>query len=139
MNANKDLMDKKKILIYLYHQFNGDNGKIITELMENKYKVSTKMANEFLKDKNIKTSEYKCMWEKNFPKRYLNDLNPTMIIHIKDIKSAKKVMDKLLDTDNENFRGMTVREFLREGDIDMNISLSQLNELLIDNNIKPFN
>lgn len=136
--VNRELQDKKKILIYLYNHFKGDNGKIITEIMDNKLKVSTEMANKFLKENNIKTSEYKCMWEAKFPKRYKDNLNPTMIIHIKDIKSAKLVMNKKLVSNNTQFEGMTVRDFLNEGDIDKNISLSQLNELLIDNGIKPF-
>lgn len=137
--TNKDLLDNKKILVYLYNQFNGDNGKIITELMENNLKADMKTINSYLKENNIKLSEYKCLWEKKFPNRYKDDINPTMIIHIKDIKSAKKIMEKVLDTDNEQFVGMTVREFLLEADIDKNISLSQLNEIFKENNIKPFN
>ncbi len=137
--TNKDLMDNKKILIYLYHQFNGDNGKIITELMENNLKANMETVNKYIKENNLKLSEYKCMWEKKFPTRYKDDVNPTMIIHIKDIKSAKKVYNQFLETENAQFKGMTVREFIEACDIDKNISLSQLNELLKENDIKPFN
>lgn len=130
----KDLQENKKILIYLYHQFNGDNGKIITELMERKVKSDRETVNKFIKDNNIKLSDYKCMWESKFPKRYQEELSPVMIIHIKDIKSVKPILDKHIDKLN-----MTVRELIKEMDLSTNISLSELNEILKENNIPPFN
>lgn len=130
---NKDLQDNKKILIYLYHVFNGDNGKIITELMERKVKADRETVTNFIKEHNIKLSDYKCMWEKNFPKRYKDNLSPVMIIHVKDIKSVKAILHKIIPEYN-----LTVREFINEFNLDRNISLSELNEILKENNCAPF-
>lgn len=137
--TNKEKLDNKKILIYLYEQFNGDNGKIITELFENNLKASMVIVNQYIKDNNIRISDYRCVWEKKFPKRYIDDLNPSMIIHIKDIKSAKKVFNQTLISDDKRFSNMSVKDLIDEMGLDKNISLSQLNEILIENNIKPFN
>lgn len=134
MDNKKDLQENKKILIYLYHQFNGDNGKIITELMERKVKSDRETVNKFIKDNDIKLSDYKCMWEKNFPKRYKDDMSPVMIIHIKDIKSVKSILHRVIPKYN-----LTVREFINEFNLDRNISLSELNTILIENNVPPFN
>lgn len=135
---NKEQQDKKKILIFLFEKYNGDNNKIILEMMEKKEKADRESVNTFIKNGNFKLTDYVCFWERKFPKRYTGLINPILIIRKEDIKSVRDILTKKLVSENE-FNGMQVREFMNEFELDSTTSLNELNKILIANNINPFN
>lgn len=127
----------KKILVVLYHKYNGSNIKITNELLERKEQMDEKTVQEYIKDHKLNLSDYKAFWEKKFPNRYREDVtNPVMIIHNKDIKSIRGYMNYKLESNNK-FNGMEVKTLLNEFSLNKNISLNQLNEILKENEIKP--
>lgn len=131
--TNQDL---KKILVVLYDKYEGDNGKIVRELVERKEKMDEATVQEYILEHNLKLTDYVVYWEKKFPKRYMNELETIMIIHKRDIKSIKNYLNYKLQSDN-NFNGMLVKDLIQEFNIPKNTSLNELNKLLIDNQIKP--
>ncbi len=70
----------KKTLIYLYEYFNGSNSLIKKELLENKLKVSNKVASDFITKYKININDYICFWEENFPEEFKIYDNSTMIV-----------------------------------------------------------
>ena len=131
--TNQDL---KKILVVLYDKYEGDNGKIVRELVERKEKMDEATVQEYILEHNLKLTDYVVYLEKKFPKRYMNELETIMIIHKRDIKSIKNYLNYKLQSDN-NFNGMLVKDLIQEFNIPKNTSLNELNKLLIDNQIKP--
>ena len=126
----------KKILVVLYDKFNGSNVLITAELLERKEKMDEKTVQDYIIEHNLKISDYKAFWEKKFPKRYANELEPVMIIHNRDIKSVNGYLNYKLESKNK-FNGMLVKDLIKEFSLEKNISLHALNEILKNNEITP--
>ena len=80
---NKDL---KKILVYLYDNFSKTesdvkiiNGKIIVEFLEHRIDSSKEVVDNYIKENNIKVSEYLTILDRRFAKRYNNGNTPILV------------------------------------------------------------
>lgn len=128
--------DKKKILVYLYEHFNGDQNKILMELIENNLKPSMEVVNEFIKSRGIKLTNYTALWENEFPKQFRYEYD--IFIYYNKIE---KYLDVVLEDDNTpnggvSYQGQTLREFLDEIGVGQHISVPKANKILVENGIK---
>ena len=74
---------KRKMLVYLYNYFDGDNAKIIDEFCSNKLfkegKTDIKLVNKYLKDNNIKTTDYVTFLDKEFKVEEMDPTKPIIV------------------------------------------------------------
>lgn len=74
---------KRKMLVYLYNYFDGDNAKIIDEFCSNKLfkegKTDIKRVNKYLKDNNIKTTDYVTFLDKEFKVEEMDPTKPIIV------------------------------------------------------------
>ncbi len=128
----------KKVLIYLYETFNGSHDLIIQEMAERKICADRKTVNEYLKEHNIKATDYYAFFENKFPAEFKNVSRPIMIINKKLDKMARRYFNyKLEDNGNKQFSGKTLKELLDELDIGYELTIREINNILIENQIKP--
>lgn len=74
---------KRKMLVYLYNYFDGDNAKIIDEFCSNKLfkegKTDIKLVNKYFKDNNIKTTDYITFLDKEFKVEEMDPTKPIIV------------------------------------------------------------
>ena len=71
----------RNILIYLHIVFEGDQTKIMKELLENNLKPNYDGIEEYLKENKIDRKKYRTIADKRYPKKYIQDLaHPTLVV-----------------------------------------------------------
>lgn len=117
----------KRILIMLYEVFDGDYSQIAGELLERKIKADEVTVNNYIKDHNLKVSDYLAFFDSHFPKRYCDCCNPILIIKKSD--SISPFLNKIVHPIN-----ITVKELFKQMDIDFTINTRQFKKICQINN-----
>jgi len=73
-----NIRDAKKLLIFLYEYFNGDNNAIMKEILEKNLNIAKNDVNDFIKQNKIRLKKYVTCFESNF------DANEFVLIYKKD-------------------------------------------------------
>ncbi len=138
MILNREL---KKVLIFLYEHFNGSQDLIIQEFAERKIKADVKTINTYLKEHNIKITDYYVFFEKKFPIEFKKTSRPIMVINKHQDKSVKRFLGAKLEQDTtkvggDKFAGMTLKEFIDNVDLGYEYTLREVNNILQENGIK---
>lgn len=132
----------KKVLIFLYEQFNGCHEKIIDEFVAKQIKADRKSVNEYLKEHNIKATDYYVFFEDKFPSEFKKVSRPIMVINKHLDKSIKRFLGAKLEQDTtkvggDKFTGMTLKDFIDTTDLGYEYTLREVNNILQENGIKP--
>lgn len=139
MNENREY---KKLLVFLYEQFNGSQDKIIEEMLERKLDANRQAVNKFLKERNIRVTDYVAFFETKFPAEFKKCERPIMIINKKLDKAVRrffnyKLEDDETDTGGTSFAGETLKDFLDEAELGYDLTVREVNSILVENGIKP--
>lgn len=132
----------KRVLIYLYEKFNGSQDLIIQELAERQITADKKTVNQYLKEHNIKATDYYAFFESKFPSEFRDVSRPIMIINKKLDKSVKRFLGyKLQMTNNskigQTYNGKPLKDFLYDTDISQELTIRELNSILVENDLAP--
>lgn len=136
MNENREY---KKLLVFLYEQFNGSQDKIIEEMLERKLDANRQAVNAFLKERNIRVTDYVAFFETKFPAEFKKCERPIMIINKKSDKAVRRFFNYKLDLDDDgtSFAGKTLKDFLDETELGYDLTVREVNSILVENGIKP--
>ena len=139
MVLNREL---KKVLIFLYEHFNGSQDLIIQEFAERRIQADRKAVNTYLKEHNIKTTDYYVFFEDKFPSEFKKASRPIMVINKHLDKSVKRFLGVKLEQDTTKvgeykFTGMTLKEFIDTTELGYEYTLREVNNILEENGIKP--
>ena len=79
MRYNKERA--RKLLIYLHLQFDGDQAKILLELLEKKLAVTEDLVNAYFEENKIDSSNYITYLDDDYPNDMKSELiNPILVI-----------------------------------------------------------
>lgn len=117
----------KKILIMLYETFDGDYSSIAGELLERKIQADEKSVNAYIKEHNLKISDYIAFFDSKFPMRFRDCYNPILIIKKSDdiLPYLNKIVHPL---------DISVKELFKQMDIDFTINKRQFKKICQINN-----
>ena len=132
----------KKLLVYLYENFNGSQDLIIGEMLERKLNADRKTVNDYLKEHNIRVTDYTAFFETKFPAEFKKVERPILIINKKLDKAVRRFFNYKLEddgTDNggTSFAGETLKDFLDEVELSYDLTVREVNLILVENGIKP--
>ena len=77
---NNNLERQRKLLIYLHLYFNGDQAKIILELLDKKLAVTEDVVNAYFEENKIDSSNYITYLDDDYPDDMKSDFaNPIFV------------------------------------------------------------
>lgn len=70
----------RKLLIFLYLKFEGNQDEIMREILEKKLGATEKVVNAYLKDNNIDCNKYCTYIDKDYPKDMQDDIEHPILV-----------------------------------------------------------